>query len=89
MNTYALAESFQLCLTLCNPMDCSPPDSSVHGILHARILERVAIHFSRESFQPREYFITLYMWHAWWALVSCIQFSSVQSLSRVRPFATP
>ena len=52
MNTYALAESFQLCLTLCNPMDCSPPDSSVHGILHARILERVAIHFSRESFQP-------------------------------------
>ena len=29
----------QSCLTLCNPMDCSPPSSSVHGILQARILE--------------------------------------------------
>ena len=29
----------QLCMTLCNPMDCSPPHSSVHGILPARILE--------------------------------------------------
>ena len=33
----------QSCLTLCNPVDCSPPGSSVHGILQARILERVAI----------------------------------------------
>ena len=33
----------QLCLTLCNPMDCSPPGSSVHGILQARILEWVAM----------------------------------------------
>ena len=29
----------QLCLTFCDPMDCSPPDSSVHGILQARMLE--------------------------------------------------
>ena len=36
----------QLCLTLCDPMDCSPPGSSVHGILQARILEWVAIPFS-------------------------------------------
>ena len=43
----------QLCLTLCNPMDCSPPDSSVHGILQARILEWVAIPFSRASSWPR------------------------------------
>ena len=34
---------------LCNPMDCSPPDSSVHGISQARILEQVAISFSRGS----------------------------------------
>jgi len=34
---------------LCNPMDCSPPGSSVHGILQARILKWVAIPFSRES----------------------------------------
>ena len=33
----------QSCLTLCNPMDCSPPGSIVHGILQARILEWVAI----------------------------------------------
>ena len=33
----------QSCLTLCDPMDCSPPGSSVHGILQARILEWVAI----------------------------------------------
>ena len=35
--------SFQSCLTLCNPVDYSPPDSSVHGILQARILECIAI----------------------------------------------
>ena len=39
----------QSCLTLCNPMDCSLPGSSVHRILQARILEWVAIPFSRES----------------------------------------
>ena len=36
----------QLCLTLCDPMDCSPPGCSVHGIFQARILEWVAIPFS-------------------------------------------
>ena len=44
----------QSCLTLCYTMDCSLPDSTVHGILQARILEWVAIPFSRESFQPRD-----------------------------------
>ena len=44
----------QTCLPLCNPMDCSPPGSSVHGILQARILERVAISFSRGSSQLRD-----------------------------------
>ena len=39
---------------LCYPMDCSPPGSSVSGILQARILERVAIPFSRGSSQPRD-----------------------------------
>ena len=43
----------QLCLTLCDPMDCSQPGSSVHGISQGRILEWVAISFSRESSQPR------------------------------------
>ena len=43
----------QSCLTLCNPTDSSPPGSSVHGILQARILEWVTISFSRGSSQPR------------------------------------
>ena len=41
------AKSLQLCLTLCDSMDCSLPGSSVHGILQAKILEWVAISFSR------------------------------------------
>ena len=44
----------QSCLDLCNPMDCSPPGSSVHEILQARIPEWVAISFSRGSSQPRD-----------------------------------
>ena len=42
-------EVTQSCLTLCDPMDCSLPGSSVHGILQATILEWVAISFSRGS----------------------------------------
>ena len=41
--------STQSCHTLCDPIDCSPPGSSVHGILQARILDWVAIPFSRGS----------------------------------------
>ena len=44
----------QCCLTLYNPMDFSPPGSSVCGIFQARILEWVAVSFSRESIQPRD-----------------------------------
>ena len=44
----------QLCLTLCNPMDCSPPGSSVNQIFQARILEQVAISHSRGSSWPRD-----------------------------------
>ena len=43
----------QSCLTLCDPMNCSLPGSSVHGILQARILEWVAVPFSKESSQPK------------------------------------
>ena len=44
----------QSCPTLCDPMNCSPPGSSVHGILQARIMEWVAIAFSRGSSRPRD-----------------------------------
>ena len=46
-------KSLQLCLTLCHPMDCSPPGFSVHGILQAKILEWVATPSSRGS--PRSW----------------------------------
>ena len=44
----------QSCLILCDPMDCSPQNSSVHGILQARVLAWIAMPFSRESSQPRD-----------------------------------
>ena len=50
----AAAKSLQLCPSLCDPMDCSSPGSSVHGILQARILEWVAMPFSRGSSWPRD-----------------------------------
>ena len=51
----------QLCPTLCDPMDYSPPGSSIHGIFQARIQEWIAISFSRGSSQARD-----------WTQVSCI-----------------
>ena len=47
------AKLLQSCPTLCDPMDRSPPGSSVHGILQARTLEWVAMHFSRDLPDPR------------------------------------
>ena len=45
----------QPCLTLCDPMNCNLPGSSVHGISQARILERVSISYSRGSSWPRDW----------------------------------
>ena len=55
------SEVAQSCSTLCNPMDYSLPGSSIHGVFQARVLEWVAISFSRGSSQPRN-----------WTLVSLI-----------------
>ena len=49
------SEVTQSCLTLCDPMDHSLPGSSIHGIFQARILEWVAISFSRRSSQPGDW----------------------------------
>ena len=55
---FICAKLLQLCPTLCDPMDCSLPGCSVHGILQARILERVAISFSRGlSWHPGSVYI--------------------------------
>ena len=57
----ALLKSYCYCLvskscpTLCNPVDYSPPGSSVYGVLQAKILEWVAMPFSRGSSQPRDW----------------------------------
>ena len=55
------------CVWLCDPMDCSPPGSSVHGILQARILEWVAISSSRGSSLPRDWTCVCYV-----SCVSCV-----------------
>ena len=59
--------------TLCDPMDCRPPGSSVHGILPARILEWVAVPFSRGSSWPRN-----------WSQVSCIAGRFFTTASAIR-----
>ena len=51
MRAHLVAQS---CPTLRDPMDCSPPGSSVYGIFQARTVELVAISFSRGSSQPRD-----------------------------------
>ena len=48
------SEVAQSCPTLCDPVDCSPPGSSVHGILQARILKWVAMLFSRGSSRHKD-----------------------------------
>ena len=57
-----------MCPTLCGPTDCSPPGSSVRGILQTRILERVAMPSSRGSAQPRDWIqvssISCTSWHS-------------------------
>ena len=76
MHAHSVAQS---CLTLCDPMDCSPPGSSIHGIFQARVLEWGAIAFSAPAWQAD-------------ALPSEPPGKTqvkVKSLSRVRLFATP
>ena len=57
------AKSPPSCVILCDPMDCSPPGSSVHGIHQARILEWVAMYSSRGSSRPRD--------RTWVSYISC------------------
>ena len=59
-----------LCLTLCDPMDCSPPGCSLHGISQERLLEWVAISSSRGSSQPRD-----------WTCISCVSCRGIVPLS--------
>ena len=62
------SEVTQSCPTLWSPMDCSPPGSSSHGIFQSRILECIAIFYSRGSFQPWD-----------WTWASALQADSLPS----------
>ena len=62
LNTYHAAKSLQLCPTLCDPMDCSLPGFSVHGILQARTLEWVAISFSNTNHRYLQCHWDLHPW---------------------------
>ena len=80
---------------LCDPMDCSPPDSSVHGILQTRILEWAAISFPRESSQLRDWTQVSHITGRFFTVQVTMKvllsqkWSEVKSLSHVRLFATP
>ena len=89
----AVCSLAQSCLTLCGPMGCSPPGSIVHEIFQARILQWVAISYSRGSSEPRDRNQVsrvscigsqiLYHCTTWEAV------NSVQAFSHVQLFATP
>ena len=86
----AAAKLLQSCLILCNPIDGRPLGSSVPGILQARILEWVAISFSKGSSRPRDHSLSL----AAPALVgrfvtTYLGSPAAESLSRVRLCVTP
>ena len=70
---FHLCACAQSCLTLCDSMDCSPPDDSVHGIFQARILEWVAISYSRGSPLPRD-----------WTRISCDSSNGRRILCQLR-----
>ena len=72
------AKPLQSCVTLCDPMDCSPPGSSLHGNLQERILEWVAMPLSRGSSRPRD-----------WTQVSCGSLSSLFSVNYFSTFWLP
>ena len=87
------SEVAQLCPTLCDPMDCSPPVSSVHGIFQARVVEWVAISFSRGSSQPRDWTqvssIVGRCFTLWTTREVLKKISKRKSLSCVSLFVTP
>ena len=87
------AKSLQTRLTVWDPMICSPPGSSIHGILQARIQEWVAMPSSRGSSPPDVSLVSPVLAGRFFTTsATClhiVQFSSVQSLSSVRLFATP
>ena len=79
MLEFVYAQSLHLCLTLWDPMDCSPPGFSVHGILQARILEWVAMPSSRGSSWSRH--------QTWVSYVPVLQEDSLPLVPHGKPHA--
>ena len=85
-------EVAQSCTTLCDPMDCSLPCSSIHGIFQARVLEWVAISFSRGSSQPRDQtWVSCIVGRCFtvWTTREVLLLLLLSCFSRVRLCATP
>ena len=82
------ATLLQSCLTLCNPMDCSPADSSVHRILQIRMPEWVAISSSRGSSQFRGWIYIFVFCISSWVLYHWSQLGSPHSSSKSTYFTT-
>ena len=87
----AAAKSFQSCPTLCDPMDCSPPGSSIHGIFQARVLEWGAIVFSGHTSlhifktqNPKYWRILFYPHFKSWESLQLIALTS--TLTPIKPF---
>ena len=81
------------CRTLCNPMDCCPPGSSVHGIIQPRVLEWIATSSSRGFSRPRDWtgiscvscigMKILYHWATWKAIVSSLLYGNFTRLKNI------
>ena len=95
MKVKSESEVTQLCLTLSDPMDCSLPGSSIHGIFQARVLEWGAIAFSRRHYSGLQ--IWRRQWrptpvllpgksHGWRSLVGCSPWGVPKSWTRLNEF---
>ena len=81
ISSYACSVT-QLCPTLCDPMDCSPPCSSVQGISQVRKLKWVAISYSRRPSQPKDQTTVSYIsCIGRWALYHCVIWETIWSLA--------
>ena len=86
------AKSLQSCLTLCDPIDSSPPGSSFHGIFQARVLERGAIAFSPNLVMTLHFSVALHVSNVLWSLwfvPTAISLAQATSIFACRPLQQP
>ena len=69
-NAFCLVPGYLVCLTLCDPMDCIPPGSSVHVVFQARMLQQVPISILQGTFPTRKIGIASPA-VGWWVLHHC------------------